>query len=86
MIALTGDAADVIRESGAGHVVPPGDASALAHAIARLADAGPDQLRALGRSARSHYERTFSEEATSHVLLGLLHEAAAERSTTDAAR
>ena len=84
--ALTGDAADVIRESGAGHVVPPGDPSALADAIVRLADAGPDRLRTLGEFARSHYERTFSEEATSHVLLHLLHEAAGQRSTTGATR
>ena len=78
--AVTGDAADVITDSGAGLVVPPGDAGALSAAIARLADAGPQRLRELGESARSYYRRTFSEEATSRVLLDLLQNAAARAS------
>ena len=77
--AVAGDAATVIRESGAGVVVPPGDAAALAGAIAQLADAGAETVQALGRAARSHYLQIFSEEATSHVLLDLLHDAARPR-------
>lgn len=75
--AVTGDAAAVITESGAGVVVPPADSGAMADAIVRLADAGPAHLRALGTAARAYYLGTFGEEATSQVLLDLLQGAAA---------
>lgn len=74
--AVTGDAAGVIEASGAGVVVPPGDSAALATAIARLAGSTPEGIRALGDSGRAYYLETFSEEATSHVLLDLLRAAA----------
>ena len=76
--AVTGDAAGVIDASGAGIVVPPGDSTALAAAISGLADSTPERLRAMGESGRRYYVEMFSEEATSHVLLDLLHAAAAQ--------
>lgn len=74
--AVTGDAAQVIRDAGCGTVVAPGDPVALADAVATLADAPPETRRAMGEAARRHYLTTYGEEASSRVLLDLLESAA----------
>lgn len=50
---------DVIRRYDCGIAVPPGDAGALAAAVARLADA-PDEARAMGERGRDAIERECS--------------------------
>ncbi|WP_392544718.1 glycosyltransferase family 4 protein [Oryzobacter telluris] len=77
--ALRGDAAEVVRESGAGTVVHPGDPKALADAVAAMADLTESSRRDLGARGRAHYLSRFSEEATSQTLLDLLGHAAATR-------
>jgi glycosyltransferase involved in cell wall biosynthesis len=53
--------ADVVRRSGAGPIVPPGDVAAATRALQRLLDDPPLRLRA-GRKARQYYERNFGRQ------------------------
>jgi glycosyltransferase involved in cell wall biosynthesis len=55
--AVTGEAAQILREAGA-VVVPPGDSGALAAAIGALA-ADPGRRDAIGRRGRAYVERFF---------------------------
>ena len=75
--AVAGDAADVVRRSGAGVVVPPEDSRYLARAFREIADAGAEGRAAMGTRARSAYLAELS--AASGV-------AALERMLQDAAR
>lgn len=76
LLAIGGDAADVVERSRAGFAVPPGDAEALAAALADAARLGRDGLRTKGRAARTAYDREFSLAAgTSRIeeILADLH-------------
>lgn len=76
-----GDAAQVVRDAGAGFTSPPGDPLRLAQAI-RLAHGTPrHRLRSLGRAGHDYYRTTMSEAINSQVLADLLT-AAARRGTT----
>jgi glycosyltransferase involved in cell wall biosynthesis len=55
--AVTGEAAQILREAGA-QVVPPEDSKALADAIEKLA-ADPRRREAMGREGRSYVEKYF---------------------------
>lgn len=55
--AVTGEAAQILRETGA-VVVPPGDSTALAAAIRELAG-DPERRAAMARRGRSYVERFF---------------------------
>jgi len=55
--AVSGEAAQILREAGA-VVVPPEDSAALADAIGALA-ADPDRRGAMGRQGRAYVERFF---------------------------
>jgi len=79
--ALVGDAADVVRASGGGVVVAPGDPGALAGAMTQFAQMTPARIAAMGRTGREHYLDRYSEEASSGVLLSLLERAANGAST-----
>ncbi len=57
-----GGAAEAVIEGVTGHVVPPGDAGALAAAIARLCDSG-ESRRAMGCSARREVRARFGHDA-----------------------
>jgi lipopolysaccharide/colanic/teichoic acid biosynthesis glycosyltransferase/glycosyltransferase involved in cell wall biosynthesis len=57
LAGLAGDAADLITSAGAGIVVPPGDADALADAALRLARLPAQALAAMGAAGRIFYER-----------------------------
>jgi glycosyltransferase involved in cell wall biosynthesis len=74
--AVVGDAADVVRASGAGVVVTPGSSREMAEAIVRLADAPPRQVAAMASSGRSYYEEHFSEAIVSAKMSDLLESAA----------
>lgn len=69
--AVTGDAANVIRDSGAGLVVTPGSASELASAVRQMF-AEPENLMRYGDAGRAHYEEHFSEAVASTKLSALL--------------
>ena len=55
--AVTGEAAQILREAGAS-VVPPADSEALADAI-RTLSADPQRRQAMGRQGRCYVERHF---------------------------
>ncbi len=61
-IPAAGDARRVIEEAGAGVVVPPADASALADAVVAL-KRDRDRLADMGRSGRAYAESHLSREA-----------------------
>lgn len=62
IMAVPGDAADLIREAGCGTVVPPEDAVALADAIVDMALLPREQIAALGRAAKRYYDDNLSLE------------------------
>jgi glycosyltransferase involved in cell wall biosynthesis len=57
--SLDGEAARVIRESGAGVSCPAEDAPALADAVRRLHSMSASQLQQLGRSGLQYYQQHF---------------------------
>lgn len=63
IVAARGDAAQIIRNSGAGWVAQPGDPDALENAVREAAALGPVGLLNLGAQARDHYVREFSVDA-----------------------
>lgn len=60
--SVVGESSRVIRESGAGIVVAPGDAEALADAVVRL-HKNPIQRRQMGKAGRRYVERKYSRAA-----------------------
>ena len=62
LAALSGETAAILRESGAAIVVPPGDADAMAAAMARLAAMSREERDAMGKRGEEYYRRTFSFE------------------------
>jgi glycosyltransferase involved in cell wall biosynthesis len=67
----------VVQATGGGLVVPPGDADALARALAALARA-PEWRRALGQVGRTTVERDFAWPILSRRLETLYYEALGE--------
>jgi UDP-N-acetylmuramyl pentapeptide phosphotransferase/UDP-N-acetylglucosamine-1-phosphate transferase/glycosyltransferase involved in cell wall biosynthesis len=57
--ALEGDGAQVVEQAGAGIVVPPEDAAALADAVLRMAATEPRERDAMGLRARSYFEHRY---------------------------
>lgn len=78
--AVAGDAAQVVRKSGAGLVTRPGDVDALRAAFLRMAAMSHSERRVLGRAGRAYYEREMSESVVLRRLSSLLADAA--RTTT----
>jgi len=74
--AVTGDAAAVVRESGAGEVVRPGSSEELADAVLALAATPSADLTARGTSGRAYYAGRFSEQVVGDRLSALLERAA----------
>jgi glycosyltransferase involved in cell wall biosynthesis len=58
--AVNGEAAEILRESGAAIVVPPANPPALAEAIKEMADLPEARRIAMGRSGAEFYARHFS--------------------------
>ena len=54
---VSGEAAELLRESGAAMLAAPGDATALADAIATLADLPPEARGRMGERGRDYYLR-----------------------------
>jgi glycosyltransferase involved in cell wall biosynthesis len=60
LAALAGEAAGILRESGAALVVPPGDVDALAAAMIEFATMDPERRRAMGEAGRTYYFHRLS--------------------------
>jgi colanic acid biosynthesis glycosyl transferase WcaI len=60
LMAVAGDAADLVERSGAGIAVPPGQAAPLAAAMRRLAMMSPEELREMGARGRRFYDEHLS--------------------------
>jgi glycosyltransferase involved in cell wall biosynthesis len=58
--SVAGEAAQILEQSGAAVVAPPGDAPALAEAIATLADIPRDRREAMGLAGRRYYSEVLS--------------------------
>jgi glycosyltransferase involved in cell wall biosynthesis len=69
---------DTVRDGVTGFLAPPGDAEALADAIAEIESLGAEGRRRMGAAARVHVEKSFSarrmQEATLAVYAELLEE------------
>jgi colanic acid biosynthesis glycosyl transferase WcaI len=57
-----GDAPRIVREAGAGEIVPPGDPEAFAAAVKRLRD-NPEDAACMGRRGRRYAERHLTRQA-----------------------
>ena len=79
LVAAEGDIAEVIRDSRAGFTADPRDPATIAIAIRSACDLGRDGLHAMGASARSYYERTFSVDRGVTSIESLLVQAAATK-------
>lgn len=73
LLAIEGEAIDVIEASGAGLVVPPEDASALAEAVLFLRD-NPAQRLAYGQHGRDYVTEHYSRQKLAARLTQLLQE------------
>jgi len=60
IVGLKGDAANLVRSSQAGIVVPPEDAEAMAGAVSSLWSMTPEARRSLGENGKSFYEQNLS--------------------------
>ncbi|QHD70728.1 glycosyltransferase (plasmid) [Sphingobium yanoikuyae] len=72
IMAVEGDAAELVHQSRGGVVVPPEDAQALAEAVSGLADLAPDDLAELGANAHRFYKSHLSFEQGTCSLAAVL--------------
>ena len=59
LVSVSGEAARVMEEAGAGLTSPAGDANALYENLLALADMPPERRAALGRAGRAYYTAHF---------------------------
>jgi glycosyltransferase involved in cell wall biosynthesis len=62
LMAVRGDAADIIQKAGAGLTCPPDDAEALAKAIQGLSQMSDEDREAMGAAGRAYYLSEMSLE------------------------
>lgn len=86
VMAVTGDAADLVTAAGAGVTVAPGDPAALASALRRLADLPREEREALGAAGRRHYQRHLSLRRGTDRFEVVLERASRARPRVDAAK
>jgi glycosyltransferase involved in cell wall biosynthesis len=72
--ALNGEGARIIEESGAGIVVPAGNAEALAAAAVRMAGLPVEQRVAMGRSGNAYFHCHFRRDRLIEQLEDWMHE------------
>ena len=73
ILAIEGEAAELLSEANAGLVVPPEDPSALAKAILDLR-AVPEQRADMGRQGRAFVEQHYSRRQAAENLERILHQ------------
>jgi colanic acid biosynthesis glycosyl transferase WcaI len=73
--AVDGETGRIINESGGGIACPSGDPQALANAAVTIYRQSPDQREAMGRAARTYFEKNFKREALLQSLNECLIEA-----------
>jgi glycosyltransferase involved in cell wall biosynthesis len=81
---VAGEAARIVRESGAGTVTPPGAAGAMASAIERLARLTPDEREAMGARGRAYVRREFNRATLAQRYLEILERVAGRAPVLDA--
>lgn len=62
LMAVAGDAANLVQEAEAGLICAPEDAQAMADAIRQLHDLAPEARATMGQNARNFYQREISLE------------------------
>jgi glycosyltransferase involved in cell wall biosynthesis len=77
--AVSGDAAAVVEQSGAGVLVQPGSVEDMVAAVEKFAGAAPEELAERGRRGRAFYLANYSEAVAVGRLSSLLERAAARR-------
>ena len=60
IMAVRGDAADLVRQAGAGLICPPQDPAALAETVARLAAMSAEERERLGRCGAQFYAQNLA--------------------------
>ena len=60
IMAVRGDAADLVKQSQSGVLCNPSDPQSIADAVKKLVDAGTEPLAAMGRNGRAFYEKVLS--------------------------
>src|SRR5262249_46358467 len=79
LMGVRGDAAELIKNAGAGVVVEPGDARALARATIDLARLPKHELAAMGAKGRAFYQSELSAAVGIKRTLTILGSAIAAR-------
>ncbi len=69
--SLAGEGAAMVREAGAGVVVPPEDGAALARAVTDLAE-HPERTRTYGRAGRERVQARYARRALAERYAGIL--------------
>jgi colanic acid biosynthesis glycosyl transferase WcaI len=60
LMAVQGDAADLVKQSGSGIVCEPGNPQSIAAAVKQLVSMSPERLADMGRSGKVFYDRELS--------------------------
>lgn len=66
-----GGALETVVDGVTGHLVPPGDAQALAETLARLADLPPQARAEMGAAGRAHVLSRFTKRSLQEATLGV---------------
>lgn len=72
LASLTGDGARLVRDAGAGYVVPPEQAEAMADAIRQFQRASPQERQSLGEKANRYYRDNLSASVVASRLSSVL--------------
>jgi glycosyltransferase involved in cell wall biosynthesis len=78
LLAVGGEAREILERSGGGVFVPPGDAAALASAILAL-QANPGACAEMGRAGRRFVRQHFLRSEQARTFVSVLEETAANR-------
>jgi glycosyltransferase involved in cell wall biosynthesis len=76
LMAVRGDAADVVRDAGAGAICSPEDPAELADSMVKLFETDPEELEAMGARGRAYYLERMSLEVGAPRTEALLHRVA----------
>ncbi len=77
IMAVDGNAADIVRRSSGGIVCVPGDGAGIADAVAQLYALSADERSAIGAAGRKFYDTTLSLAVGAHRYARLLSEVSA---------